>query len=69
MAGVCQKCGDTISCLYCDVTFAANEIGTNAAQPNNSRIMPCLMYAGVNEQCDVFGDGRCGSVACNLART
>jgi hypothetical protein len=35
----------------------------------NKQIMPCLMYAGVNEQCDVFGDGRCGSLPCQLART
>lgn len=39
-----------------------------AQQTTNKQSMPCLMHAGVNESCDVFGDGRCGSVACQLAR-
>ena len=46
---------------------AALAESTNSS--HNSRVMPCLMYAGCGEQCDVFHDGqRCGSVACQLAR-
>lgn len=47
----------------------AEKQGAEPVHANNSRVMPCLMYAGTNEQCDTFGDGRCGSAACQLART
>lgn len=56
-------------CLASDAWFAAFKAMDENFTANNNRVMPCLMYAGVNEQCDVLGDGRCGSVACQLART
>ena len=55
---------------FCRGWRAAIENAEALKPSHNSRVMPCLMYAGVNEQCDVFHDNqRCGSVACQLART
>ena len=45
---------------------AALAESTNSS--HNSRVMPCLMYAGVLEGCDVFGDGKCGCTPCQLAQ-
>ena len=33
----------------------------------NIRVMQCRVFCGVNEQCDVFGEGRCGGNPCMLA--
>ena len=49
--------------------FRASEDNQSApSSSSNTASMPCLMYAGINEQCDVFGEGRCGSAPCNLSR-
>jgi len=60
---------DAFHTLAIDSRWAAQDyVKEKFFTSTNTASMPCLMFAGVNEQCDVFGDGRCGSVACNLAR-